>query len=181
MASQEPLMMLRIGNNCVVCPASCVVRKTQSAKRRAQNAFTMVELMAAVVILTVGVVLILQGLSSGMFVLNRAQRQYLATRIAAEKLEDLEEEAIRAEGLDSDTISESVTLQNKQFSVKIEINPYVIDMQKFPQIFLPDEEPEDSSQIKNILQQVDVHVGWQERSVAQELILTTYFDKRQSE
>ena len=103
-----------------------------------KRAFTMIELMAAVVILTAGLVLILQSLSSGMFALNGAQRQYLATRIAAERLDNLVEEAIRAEGLDSASISDSVNLQGKQFSVKTEINPCVIDMQKFPQIFLPE-------------------------------------------
>ena len=141
----------------------------------------MIELMAAVVILTVGLMLILQGLSSGMFVLNRAQRRYLATRIASERLENLKEESIRSEGLDSDTIDELITIQNKRFSVKIEINPCVIDAQSFPQIFLPGAEPEGSPQIQSMLQQVDVRVGWQEKSVPQELILTTYFDKRQTE
>ena len=160
MVSQELLMMLRIGK---------------------KTGFTMIELMVAVVILTIGLVLILQGLSSGMFVLSRAQRQYLATRIAAQKLADLEEKSIISDGLDSDTVNELVTLQNKQFSVKVEVSPCVIDNQKFPQIFLPGGESEDLPPIRSILQQVDVQVVWQERSVPQELRLTTYFDKRKSE
>ncbi|MFC1658624.1 prepilin-type N-terminal cleavage/methylation domain-containing protein [Candidatus Omnitrophota bacterium] len=143
--------------------------------------FTMIELMAAVVILTTGLVLILQGLSSGMFVLNRAQRQYLATRIAAEKLEGLQEEAIRQEGLDTGSESESVTLQGKHFSVTTEINPRVIETQKFPQIFLPDEEPEGYAQAQHVLQQADVRVSWQERAALQELTVTTYFEKSHSE
>jgi len=146
-----------------------------------KTGFTMIELMVAVVILTVGLVIILQALSSGMFVLNSAQRKYLATRIAAQRLEDLEEEEIRLEGLDSYTTNELVTLQDNKFNVKIVINPHLIDIQKFPHIFLPEQEPEDSTQIEDRLQLVNVHVGWQERSVPQELILTTYFDKRRAE
>jgi prepilin-type N-terminal cleavage/methylation domain-containing protein len=179
MVSQEPLTMLRIGSKTGLTPLDLSVNPDRL--RKGLTGFTMIELMVAVVILTVGLVIILQALSSGMFVLNSTQRKYLATRIAAERLENLEEEEKRLEGLDPYTINELVTYQDKKFNVKIVINPHVIDIQKFPQLFLPDKEPEDSTQIEDRLQKVDVHVGWQERSVPQELILTTYFDKRRTE
>ena len=54
----------------------------------------MVELMLAVLILAIGLIFILQGLSSGLSILNRAQNKYFAACIASEKLQDLEEKAI---------------------------------------------------------------------------------------
>jgi prepilin-type N-terminal cleavage/methylation domain-containing protein len=144
--------------------------------------FTMIELMVAVIILTVGLVLILQSLSSGMRAQTRAQSRYLAASIAAEKLEELEEQELIEEGLDEQFISEEkVTKQNRDFSVKIEIVPQPLDLAQFPQDFLPGEEPIEFPKIEDRLQKVSVSVSWQETATPQELILSTYLNAKQEE
>ena len=145
-----------------------------------QGAFTMIELMTAVVVLTVGLVFILQSLSSGMQTLNRAQRRFLAASIAAEKLEDLEERELREYGLRKQVIPpERITKQNKDFNVSIEIFPQSVDMGRFPQDFLSGETPVYFPQIEDRLQKVAVYVRWQERATPQELVLTTYLNAKQ--
>lgn len=143
--------------------------------------FTMIELMLAVVVLTVGLVLILQSLSSGMRALTRAQNRFLAASIATEKLEELEEEEIRENGLGQQLIPrEKITKQNKDFDVSVEVTPQAVDMERFPQDFLPGEEPiyfPDDIEVQKIV----VCVNWQERARPQELVLSTYLNAKHVE
>lgn len=139
----------------------------------------MIELMLAVVVLTVGLVLILQSLSSGMRALTRAQNRFLAGLIASERLEQLEEEEIKKDGLKEQSIPpEEIIRQNKSFDVSTRIRRQTIDIQKFPQDFLPGEEPfyyPDDVEI----QKVDVCVRWQQRAKSKRLTLSTYLDVKQ--
>lgn len=140
------------------------------------SAFTMIELMLAVAILSVGIVLILRSLNSQILVLDRLQNQYLAARIASEKLEELEHELIRDKRLDEKVVSEEVNFLTKSFSLNIELTRQVIDMEKFPQISSDQDEISQFPQIKDELQKVQVRVNYKQRGIPQELIFTTYLD-----
>jgi type II secretion system protein I len=148
--------------------------------RTGRPGFTLIELMLTVVIVAAGLVLILQSLSSGMRCLNRAQNRALAALIAAEKLEELEEDEFMQCGLSEQSgRQESIARQNKDFEVSIEISPQTLDLESFPQDFLPEQIPEGFPQIKDRLQKVAVYVSWQERAAPQQLALITYLNAKQ--
>ncbi|MFH1678285.1 MAG: prepilin-type N-terminal cleavage/methylation domain-containing protein [Candidatus Omnitrophota bacterium] len=156
--------------------------KFADERRCRRAAFTMIEVMAAVVILSVGLVLILQSLSLGIRNLTYAQNRFLAASIAAEKLADLEEEELKNSGLDeSSALQEKVTKRNKNFEVTIEVKPQLLDLEKFPQRFLPGEEPAYYPKIEDIIRKVSVRIEWQERAAPQQLVLSTYLNAKQKQ
>lgn len=142
----------------------------------------MIELMIAVVVLTVGLVFILQSVSSGIRVVTCAQNRFLAACIATGKLEDLEEIELTENGLEQESFSEEEVIKsNKVFKVFTEVTPQPIDMEKFPQNFLPGKKPDVFLLIEDRLQKVAVRVSWQERAASQQLLLTTYLNTKQIE
>jgi prepilin-type N-terminal cleavage/methylation domain-containing protein len=66
--------------------AWCLVRNTQYAQRNTENAFTLIEVMISVAILSVGLVLILHGFSYSLSALRISESNLQTTLWAANKM-----------------------------------------------------------------------------------------------
>jgi len=141
-----------------------------------KSGFTMIELMMAVVVISIGLVFILRSLNSALFGLSHVQNQYFAARIAREKLEELEEKIIMENAVDEESGTEKINFRGRTFQFTIEVTPQVIDIGKFPQILPKDEEDLDYPQVEDALYLVKTRVEWMERGNSRELVLATYLE-----
>ena len=140
----------------------------------------MIELMITVVVLSSGLVLILQSLNSTMLGFNHVQNQYFAAKISREKLEELEERVLREKAIDEREKEEIVTHQGRVFSVKIEMTPHMLDTAAFPQILPESKDFFAYPQISEALYKVEVRVNWKERNFSKQSTLTAYISAKEA-
>ena len=70
--------------------ASCVVRRPQTANRKPQYGFTLIELMISIGILTFGLILVLQGFAYSLNVLRISESNLRMSLLSEEKMAQLQ-------------------------------------------------------------------------------------------
>jgi len=78
---------------CVVHCALCVMCRTQYAQRNTQNAFTLIEIMVSVAILSIGLVLILQAFAHSLNILRISEDNLKATFMTENKMAEAQIQA----------------------------------------------------------------------------------------
>ena len=87
------------------------------------TAFTVVELMVAVSILSFGMVLVVRSLLSGASALDLAQSRIAAIQILEEKMSEFDELAVKEGGVKTNSGSEDLTLNGKSAVYGFDIKP----------------------------------------------------------
>lgn len=87
------------------------------------NAFTIVELMVAVSILSIGMVLIIRSLLAGASALDLTQGRVAAITMLAEKMSGFDEKEIRGDDIKADSGREEAVLCGKSAVYNFNIGP----------------------------------------------------------
>jgi prepilin-type N-terminal cleavage/methylation domain-containing protein len=111
----KAMMMLLIGSNFLMRRASCVVRKTQYAKRKAQYGFTLVEVMVATAILSFGLVMIYQAFIISLDAFGYSLNHLNAQLWLDEKIWQIQDEFRRYEYFNPIPTSGELIMGNKIF------------------------------------------------------------------
>jgi len=128
-------------------------------RRGLRAAFTLVELMAAVSILSVGIVLIARSFISVAQALDSMRNRISAIQFLETKMSEWEQAAREAQGLKADEKQEEAEVGVRQAAYRAEIS------------LLEDDEAEDIVQAR-------VSLSWTEENRAKELALATYFNEK---
>ena len=126
------------------------------------TAFTVVELMVAVSILSFGMVLVVRSLLSGASALDLAQSRIAAIQILEEKMSEFDELAVKEGGVKTNSGSEDLTLNGKSAVYGFDIKP------------LPEGAAEEER-----LNEITLKLRWQENNKQREELLVTYARNRE--
>lgn len=130
-------------------------------KNKTQNrSFTLIELIVAVSILSIGIVLIARSLLSASSALDTGQNRISAIRILESKMNELELKEIEEAGI-------APQEERQQISVNLR-----------PADFTSIVEPVDIEELKNGLNEVKLRVGWQESGKEKDALLFGYFKNK---
>ncbi|MCX5696835.1 MAG: prepilin-type N-terminal cleavage/methylation domain-containing protein [Candidatus Omnitrophica bacterium] len=123
--------------------------------------FTLVELMIAVSILSIGLVLILRSFLNANNVLDLSRNRILSMKFLEAKMADLEVKDKEGEDLQPEMEKGEEMLGNRKASWRLEVSPVDID---------------DPAQELNEARYI---VSWQEGGVSKEASLSTYVKKKE--
>lgn len=136
-------------------------KKTQNAKRNTQYGFTLIEIMISVAILSVGLVLILQGLTHSLNILRISQDNLKATLLAENKMAELEIKAREGKEVFLEDLGEEFEFEDMECEWGIEITPVEWEIEEIP------EEYEE-------LNGVEASLSWKEGKRKGRIPLVTY-------
>lgn len=157
--------MLQIGNNNRLSVIGHRLSQAKSEHRKANTepAFTLVELLISVAILTFGLVVKIQSYMHSLNGLNASRNYITAMQLAGQKFSELEVNAYENSGLSQFGLtSGSEFAATRQFNWSSEIKEV--------------SEP-DSLRDKVVL--VCIKLEWKERGIAKDAILSAYLPKSQ--
>ncbi len=129
-------MMLPIGKSSfVVRRTSYVVRKrdTRYAIRNTRKGFTLIEVMLSVTILSIGLVLILQGFTHSLNALRISEDNLKATFMAGNKFAEAQIQAKEDWGAFKSGVDEKFDFENVEYAWEVEIAPVVWDKEDIPE------------------------------------------------
>ena len=92
-----------------------------------RGGFTLIELIVAISILTIGIVLVVRSFLTASSVLDRIQTRLLAVQLIAEKAVALEQSAKQDDGVQPSESEESVKLLNHDAVLKTKIVPIEVE------------------------------------------------------
>jgi len=121
--------------------------------------FSLVELMIAVSILSIGIVAVLGSFLNSAYLLDSLQNRLMAINFLEAKISDLRQKAIEEEGVDPDSSQEEITLGNRLAEFKLEI------------------EPLDVEGLKDYINKAKLSISWQEGNKSKEGSLVTYLPR----
>jgi len=123
--------------------------------------FSLVELMVAVSILSIGIVMVIRSFLGSAKVINISQNRIAAANFLEKKMAELEEKAFIERGLVPLVSQENVKLNYLDASYSSEIA--VIDVEKMAQY----------------LSEAKLSLGWKEGAIGQNAVLGTYFKNKE--
>jgi len=114
-------MILLIGNNLVV--------------RRTQYAFTLVEIMISIAVLSIGLVLILQGFAHSLNVLRISEDYLKAGFLAENKFAEAQIQAKEDWGTFKDGLDEEFKFEDIKCAWKVKVDPVEWELKEVPESY----------------------------------------------
>jgi len=125
-------------------------------KTRKDPGFSLVELMIAVSILSVGIVAVLTSFLNSASLLDSLHNRLAAINFLEGKISDLRQKAIEEDGIEPDSSQEEIALGNRRAEFKLEIQPL------------------DVEELKDYINEAKFSLSWQEGNKNKEESLVTY-------
>lgn len=116
----------------------------------AKRGFTLIELMVAVSILSIGIVAVLRSFCNSVTVLETMRNRIMALRFLDEKMGEIEQRAWEQEGIAEESQEAGISLGNRQAVYKLEVA-----------VLEPEEEIEEGTEEENI-SEVKLSLFWKE-------------------
>lgn len=138
-----------------------------------KKGFTLVELMLAVSILSVGIVLVARSFLSVAAALDSSRNRIQALQLLETKMTELETKVREGQGALPESKQEEAKINNRDAVLKLEIVPLEVEGLK------PREEKLEED--KEVLNEVVLSVFWQEANRDKDAILSTYFITKKTE
>ncbi|MEA3560865.1 MAG: type II secretion system protein [Candidatus Omnitrophota bacterium] len=155
------MMILRTGSRPVGRPAG---RTGRPADRQTKQGFTLVEIMVSMAILSIGLVLILQGFAQSLNILRIAEDNLKATLLAENKMAEAGMSAKEEWDVFEEGLKEKFKFENMKCEWKIQVSPVEWEMEETPEAY------EDLNEIKASL-------SWKEGKRKGKVPLMTYMRK----
>jgi prepilin-type N-terminal cleavage/methylation domain-containing protein len=121
-----------------------------------RSGFSLVELMIAVSILSIGIVAVLTSFLNSASLLDSLRNRIMSVNFLEAKISDLRQKAIEEEGVESDSYQEEVMLGNRAATFKMVIQPL------------------DVEELKDCINKVNLSLSWQEGNRNKDESLVTY-------
>ena len=135
--------------------------------------FTLIELMVAVSILSLGIVLVVRSFLSITTALDSSRNRIQALQLLETKMTELETKVREGEGALPESKQEEAKINNRDAVLKLEIVPLEVEG------FQPKEEELEEAQ--EVLNEVVLSVFWQEANRDKDAILSTYLITKKTE
>jgi len=121
-----------------------------------RSGFSLVELMIAVSILSIGIVAVLTSFLNSASLLDSLQSRIMSVNFLEARISDLREKAVEEEGVEPDSSQEEIALGNRSATFKLEIQPL------------------DVEELKDCINEVKLSLSWQEGNKNKDESLVTY-------
>jgi len=125
-------------------------------KTRKDPGFSLVELMIAVSILSVGIVAVLTSFLNSASLLDSLHNRLAAINFLEGKISDLRQKAIEEDGIEPDSSQEEIALGNRRAEFRLEIQPL------------------DVEELKDYINEAKFSLSWQEGNKNKDESLVTY-------
>ncbi len=121
-----------------------------------RSGFSLVELMIAVSILSIGIVVVLTSFLNSAYLLDSLQNRIMSLNFLDAKISDLRQKAVEEGGVEPDSSQEEIALGNHSATFKLEIQPL------------------DDEGLKDYINEVKLSLSWQEGTKNKDESLVTY-------
>lgn len=138
-----------------------------------KKGFTLVELMVAVSILSVGIVLVAHSFLSVAAALDSSRNRIQASQLLETKMAELETKVREGQGALPESKQEEAKINNRDAVLKLEIVPLETEGLE--------SEEEELEEAQEVLNEVVLSVFWQEANRDKDAILSTYFITKKTE
>ena len=128
-------------------------------KIKKDSGFSLVELMIAVSILSIGIVVVLTSFLNSASLLDSLQNRIMSVNLLEVKISDLRQKAIEEGGVEPDSSQEEIALGNRSATFKLEIQPL------------------DVEELKDYINEVKLSLSWQEGNKNKNESLVTYLPR----
>ena len=132
-----------------------------------KRAMTLVELMVAVAVLSMGIVVILQSRLGVISALIAVDNQIAALKILEKKVNDLEFLTIKEAGIENRSVREDISIGKEQGTYQLTVRPVTINTEEYPL----SEQP--------ILLEASVQLAWQQERAQKKVGWSTLWPSKE--
>ena len=151
--------------------ASLIPPSLETVRENSLAGFTLVEIMVAVSILSLGIVLVVRSFLNVASVLDTNQNRILAMQLLEARMVELELKAREEPGIEPQSKQEEAQVGLREAVYKLEITPLDIE-----ELLVKQEEGKEEEGIN----EVKLGVSWQEGSINKDVLLVTYLKNKKT-